>query len=252
MKIENTVAMVTGAASGMGAATALHLANLGAKVALLDLNLEAVQNVAERCGGTAYACDVASADAAVTIMDAIVDELGAPRVLVNCAGIATAERTVGKSGPMPLDSFKRVIDVNLIGSFNMMRLAAAKMFALEREADERGVIINTASVAGYEGQIGQAAYAASKGGIIALTIQSAREFASQGVRVMTIAPGLIATPMLLGFNQEIQDSLAASVPFPKRFGQPEEYARLAQHIIENQMLNGEVIRLDGAIRLAPR
>ena len=254
MQIAGITAMVTGAGSGMGKATARFLAQEGASVALLDLNVDAAHEVASEIGGEAFACDVADATGAEQAVANAVDSMGMPRLLVNCAGIATGQRTVGRDGPMPLEDFKRVIDINLVGTFNMIRLAAARMFELDAVSDsgERGVIVNTASVAGFEGQIGQAAYSASKGGVIALTLQSAREFASKGIRVMTIAPGLIDTPMLRGMSDEVRESLSSQVPFPKRFGQPEEYARLVGHIIENEMLNGDVIRLDGAIRLQPR
>jgi len=254
MQIAGITAIVTGAGSGMGEATARYLAQQGATVALLDLNVDAAHEVASEIGGEAFACDVADAISAEQAVESVVSSLGSPRLLVNCAGIATGQRTVGRDGPIPLEDFKRVIDINLVGTFNMIRLAAAGMFELDSVSDsgERGVIVNTASVAGFEGQIGQAAYSASKGGVIALTIQSAREFASKGIRVMTIAPGLIDTPMLRGMSDEVRESLSSQVPFPKRFGQPEEYASLVGHIIQNEMLNGDVIRLDGAIRLQPR
>ncbi len=255
MNVQGHAAIVTGAGSGMGEATARMLAAAGAKVAVLDLNERALRAVAEDIGALAIGCDVASAASAEAAVARAREAHGAARVLVNCAGVAPAQRIVARDGSaMPLADFERVIGVNLVGSFNLLRLVAAGLRELEAldATGERGVIVNTASVAGYEGQIGQAAYSASKGGIIALTIQCAREFASMGVRVMTIAPGLIGTPMLLGMPQEVQDSLAASVPFPKRFGEPQEYAALVRHICENQMLNGEVIRLDGAIRMAPR
>ncbi len=254
MNIEGQSVIVTGAASGMGAATAQYLTKAGARVALLDLNSDQVEEKAAELGAVGVGCDVSDSDSASAAVAAVVSANGPPRVLVNCAGIATGERIVGRDGPMPLENFSRVINVNLIGTFNMIRLVANEMFAQEpmEPGGERGVIVNTASVAAYEGQIGQAAYAASKGGVVALTIQAAREFASKGVRVMTIAPGLIATPMLMGMPQEVQDSLAASVPFPQRLGDPVEYARLVEHICQNEMLNGDVIRLDGAIRLAPR
>jgi len=239
----------------MGEATARMLSAAGAKLALLDTNEATVNAVADQIGALAIACDVADAASAEAAVARASEAHGAARLLVNCAGIAPAGRIVARDGtPMPLQEFERVIKVNLIGSFNLLRLVAAGLRDCEvlDDTGERGVIINTASVAGYEGQIGQAAYSASKGGLIALTIQCAREFSSMGVRVMTIAPGLIGTPMLLDMPQEVQDSLAASVPFPKRFGEPGEFAALVRHICENQMLNGEVIRLDGAIRLAPR
>jgi len=239
----------------MGEATARMLREAGARLALLDMNEAAVNEVAGRLGALAIACDVADAASAEAAVAQAREAHGAARLLVNCAGIAPAARVVAKDGSaMPLEHFEGVIKVNLIGSFNLLRLVAAGLRDCEvlDDSGERGVIVNTASVAGYEGQIGQAAYSASKGGLIALTLQCAREFASMGVRVMTVAPGLIGTPMLLGMPQEVQDSLAASVPFPKRFGRPEEFAALVRHICENQLLNGEVIRLDGAIRMAPR
>ncbi|MBB3264869.1 NAD(P)-dependent dehydrogenase (short-subunit alcohol dehydrogenase family) [Azospirillum sp. OGB3] len=253
MQINGQAAIVTGGASGMGAETARHLAKLGAKVTVLDMNEAAVKQVAAEIGGLGLLCDVSSAESAEKAVAEARAAHGPARIAVNCAGVAPAKRIVGRDGPMALDDFRKVIEVNLIGTFNMLRLAAADMGTLDPlESGERGVIINTASVAAYEGQIGQAAYASSKGGIVALTICAARDLARSGVRVMTIAPGLIGTPMLLNMPQEVQDSLAATVPFPKRFGQPSEYARLVQHILENEMLNGEVIRLDGAIRMAPQ
>lgn len=253
MQINGQAAIVTGGASGMGAETARHLAKLGAKVTVLDMNEPAVKQVAKEIGGLGLLCDVSSAESAEKAVAEARAAHGPARIAVNCAGVAPAKRIVGRDGPMALDDFRKVIEVNLIGTFNMLRLAAADMGTLDPlESGERGVIVNTASVAAYEGQIGQAAYASSKGGIVALTICAARDLARSGVRVMTIAPGLIGTPMLLNMPQEVQDSLAATVPFPKRFGQPSEYARLVQHILENEMLNGEVIRLDGAIRMAPQ
>ena len=253
MQINGQAAIVTGGASGMGAETARHLAKLGAKVTVLDMNEAAVKQVAEEIGGLGLLCDVSIAESAEKAVAEARAAHGPARIAVNCAGIAPAKRIVGRDGPMPLDDFRKVIEINLIGSFNILRLAAADMGKLDPlESGERGVIVNTASVAAYEGQIGQAAYASSKGGIVALTICAARDLARSGVRVMTIAPGLIGTPMLLNMPQEVQDSLAATVPFPKRFGQPSEYARLVQHILENEMLNGDVIRLDGAIRMAPQ
>lgn len=253
MNIAQQAAIVTGGASGLGAETARQLARAGAKVAVLDLHFSLAQEVAAEIGGLAIACDVADAQAAEAAIAQARDVHGAARVLVNCAGVATAGRIVGRNGPMALDAFARVITVNLIGSFNLMRLVAADMSTLDPLADgERGVIISTASVAAYEGQIGQAAYAASKGGIVALTLPAARELAQFGIRVNAIAPGLFLTPLLQGLPQAAQESLAASIPFPKRLGQPQEYARLVLHIIENSMLNGEVIRLDGALRMAAR
>jgi len=253
MLIKGHAAIVTGGGSGLGAATARALAGAGAKVALLDINDKAADAVAAEIGGLAVRCNVADAASAEAAVGKARAAHGAARILINCAGIGPAARIVGRDGPMALDAFRQVIEINLIGSFNLMRLAAADMIGLEPLADgERGVIISTASVAAYEGQIGQAAYSASKGGIVALTMPAAREFARAGIRVNTIAPGLFATPLLLGMPQPVQDSLAASVPFPSRFGAPEEYAKLALHIIDNAMLNGETIRLDGALRMAPK
>jgi NAD(P)-dependent dehydrogenase (short-subunit alcohol dehydrogenase family) len=251
MQIKGTVAIVTGGASGMGAATARFLAANGAKVALLDVNESQLMALAKEIDGIAIVCDVTRSDSAEAAFEQIEAKLGRPGILVNCAGICPAQRVVGKESAMPLEAFSRVIEVNLIGSFNILRLAAAAMSvgAVVNESGERGVIINTASVAAYEGQIGQAAYSASKGGIVAMTLPIARELARFGIRVMTIAPGLVQTPMLAGMPQEVQDSLAAQVPFPKRLARPEEFAQLVGHIINNEMLNGEVIRLDGAIRL---
>jgi NAD(P)-dependent dehydrogenase (short-subunit alcohol dehydrogenase family) len=253
MNITGLSAIVTGGGSGMGAATARHLATLGAMVTVLDVNKDAVEQTAREIGGLGLVCDVTDGESAERAFEQARAAHGPARIAINCAGIAPAQRIVGRDGAMSLDSFRKVIEVNLIGSFNILRLAAADMAKLDLlESGERGVIVNTASVAAYEGQIGQAAYAASKGGIVALTICAARDLARSAVRVMTIAPGLIGTPMLLGMPQEVQDSLAATVPFPKRFGRPDEYARLVQHILENEMLNGDVIRLDGAIRMAPQ
>ena len=253
MRIEGQAAIVTGGASGLGLATAELLAAAGARVALLDLDAARVAEAAGRLRGKGIACDVADAASAEQAVATARNAHGPARILVNCAGIAPPARIVGRSGPMPLADFARVIEVNLIGSFNLLRLAAADMAALEPDADgERGVIVNTASVAAFDGQIGQAAYAASKGGIVALTLPAARELARHGVRVMTIAPGIFETPMLRGLPETVQQALAASVPFPKRLGRPEEYAALVRHILDNPMLNGEVIRLDGAIRMAPQ
>jgi NAD(P)-dependent dehydrogenase (short-subunit alcohol dehydrogenase family) len=253
MEVKSHTALVTGGGSGLGAATARALAKAGAIVAVLDINAENARKVAAEIGGLAITCDVSDAASAGAAIREAKAAQGAARILVNCAGIGTAGRIVGRDGPMPLASFKRVIDVNLIGSFNLMRLAASGMQELAPLEDgERGVIISTASVAAYEGQIGQAAYAASKGGIIALTLPAAREFARFGVRVNTIAPGLFLTPLMDTLPPDIQHSLGASVPFPARLGKPEEYARLVLDIIANPMLNGETIRLDGALRLPPR
>jgi NAD(P)-dependent dehydrogenase (short-subunit alcohol dehydrogenase family) len=253
MQVNGQAAIVTGGASGLGAATAAALARAGCKVALVDINGEAATKAAEPLGGIGIACDVADPNSAEAAFATACAAHGVARVLINCAGIGTAGRIVGRDGPIKLSAFERVIRVNLIGTFNMLRLAAAEMSGLEALDDgERGVIVNTASVAGYEGQVGQAAYAASKAGVIGLTIQAARELARAGIRVMTIAPGLIHTPMFSGLPEEVQASLASSVPFPPRLGHPDEYAALAMHIIDNRFLNGETIRLDGALRMAPR
>jgi NAD(P)-dependent dehydrogenase (short-subunit alcohol dehydrogenase family) len=253
MDIKGHTAIITGGASGLGAATAEVLAAAGAKVALLDINVPAAEVLAKKLGGIAVQCDVTSDTSAEAALAKVREQYGAGRVLVNCAGIGPPKRIVGKDGPMPLADYRRVIEINLIGTFNLMRLAAADMCKLEPLADgERGVIVSTASVAAFEGQIGQAAYASSKGGIAALTMPASRELAQFGIRVMTIAPGIFLTPLLSSLPQETQDSLGASVPFPKRLGQPSEYAELVSFIVQNRYLNGEVIRLDGALRMAPR
>lgn len=254
MNVSGYAAIVTGGASGMGAETARALAVAGAKVTIMDTQKDGLQEIAEQIGCLAVPCDVSSSDSAESAVAQAKNAHGAARVLVNCAGVAPAKRIVGRDGPMPLDDFKRVIDINLVGSFNLMRLVAADLYAEDAVDDdgERGVIVNTASVAAYEGQIGQAAYSASKGGIVALTLQAARDLAGKGVRVVTIAPGFIATPMLLDMPEEVQQSLAQQAPFPKRFGHPQEYSKLVLHIIDNQMINGEVIRLDGAARMQAR
>jgi len=253
MQIDGKAAIVTGGASGLGLATAKMLVRQGATVALLDVDKERVGAAAGQVGAIGLVCDVTDGAGAEHALAEAREAHGPARILVNCAGIAPARRIVGKSGPMPLGDFEAVIRVNLIGTFNLLRLAAADMAGLEPdEAGQRGVIVNTASVAAFEGQIGQAAYAASKGGVAALTLPAAREFARLGVRVVAIAPGLFETPMLRGLPEAVQQSLAASVPFPPRLGRPEEYAALVRHIIENPMLNGEVIRLDGALRMAPQ
>jgi len=260
MDIKGHAAVVTGGASGLGAATASELARAGASVTVLDVNLDGARAVAEKIGGEALSCDVTHAEQAAAALaqardkhGAARDKHGAARILINCAGIGPAKRIVGRDGPMPLADFERVININLIGTFNVMRLVAADMQSLSPLADgERGVIIMTASVAAFEGQIGQAAYSASKGGVAALTLPAAREFAQFGIRVNAIAPGIFHTPMLMALPQEAQQSLAAAVPFPKLLGRPDQFAALARHIIENAYINGEVIRLDGALRLAPR
>ena len=253
MDVRGQAALVTGGGSGLGGATALALAEAGAKVAVLDVSEAGAREIAGKIGGIAIKCDVTDPDGAAAAIKQAREKHGAPRVLVNCAGIGTAKRILGRDGPMPLEEFDRVIRVNLIGSFNMMRLAAAEMAsAAPLEDGERGVIVSTASVAAYDGQIGQAAYAASKGGVVSLTLPAARELAQSGIRVNAIAPGIFLTPMLMGLPEEVRQSLAASVPFPKVLGDPSQYAALVLHIVENRYLNGEVIRLDGALRMAPK
>ncbi|MBJ9976570.1 SDR family NAD(P)-dependent oxidoreductase [Pseudomonas sp. S75] len=255
MNLSNKSFLVTGAASGLGAATAQMLVEAGARVLLVDLNAQAVQARAQALGENARhaVADISDEGAAATAVQAALDAFGGLHGLINCAGIVGAEKILGRQGPHALANFAKVVQVNLVGSFNMLRLAAAAMAEGPADAQgERGVIINTASVAAYDGQIGQAAYAASKGAIASMTLPAARELARFGIRVMTIAPGIFETPMMAGMSAEVRDSLAAGVPFPPRLGRPEEYAALVRHIIENSMLNGEVIRLDGALRMAAR
>jgi NAD(P)-dependent dehydrogenase (short-subunit alcohol dehydrogenase family) len=253
MQLKGQAAIVTGGASGLGAATARRLAKEGAKVAVCDINAKLAETVAAEIGGVAVTCDVADAAAAEAAIAAAAKAHGQARVLVNCAGIGIAKRVIGREGPMSLSEFDRVIKVNLIGSFNMLRLATADMAKLEPlSTGERGVVISTASIAAYDGQIGQAAYSASKGGIVAMTLPIARELAQFGIRVLAIAPGLFLTPLLAGLPQEAQDSLAAAIPFPHRLGHADEFASLVQHMIDNAYLNGEVVRLDASLRMAPR
>lgn len=252
MDVNGHTALVTGAASGLGAATARALAAAGARVACIDLNLAGAEAVASAIGGKAFAGDVADAPSLERAVAESRAAMGAARIAVSCAGIAPPKRIVGKDGPQDLAVFAQTINVNLVGTFNLMRLAAHAMQGLDPLATgERGVIVTTASVAAFEGQIGQAAYAASKGGVAALTLPAAREFAKWGIRVMAIAPGVFKTPMVAALKEEVQESLAAGVPFPPRLGAPEEYAQLVMAICANVMLNGEVIRLDGALRMAP-
>ena len=253
MDIKGHTAVVTGGASGLGAACAVMLAQAGAKVTCMDVNVAGARGVAKEIGGYAVSCDVTDAEQSAAALADARSQHGPARILINCAGVGPAKRIVGRDGPMPLGDFERVIEINLIGTFNLMRLAAADMQGLSTLAEgERGVIITVASIAAFEGQIGQAAYSASKGGIAALTMPAAREFAQFGIRVMCIAPGIFHTPMLMALPEEAQKSLAASVPFPKALGRPDQFAFLARHVIENTYLNGEVIRLDGALRMAPR
>ena len=253
MNIQGIPAIVTGGASGLGEGTARYLAEHGAKVAILDLQYDKALKVAEDIGGIAINCDVTSSKSVETAITQAREAHGHCGIAVNCAGIGSPARILGRDGPMSLDFFNKVIQVNLVGSFNVLRLAAADM--QEREANEdgeRGVIISTASVAAFEGQIGQAAYSASKGGIVSMTLPAARELAKFGIRVLAIAPGLFLTPMMQSFSQEVQDSLAATLPFPSRLGKPEEFGRLVRDIVENPILNGEVIRIDSAVRLTAR
>lgn len=252
MRVAEHTFVITGGASGLGAATAEHLVAQGAAVVLLDINQTAVEAQAQRLGRNALglACDICDVEQVQQALAAALKQFGALHGLINCAGIVGAQRILGRQGPHDLDDFARVLNINVIGSFNMLRLAAQVLASNEPNTQgERGVIINTASIAAYDGQLGQAAYAASKGAIVSLTLPAARELAALGIRVMTIAPGIFETPMMAGMTEDLRASLSAAVPFPARLGKPEEYAALAQHIIENSMLNGEVIRLDGALRM---
>ena len=255
MEIKNSTFIVTGGSSGLGAATVEMIVAAGGNAIIADVNKAQGEALAARLGKqTRYVeCDVTREDHGKAAVDAAIKGFGGLNGLVNCAGIAIGEKTVGKEGPHSLEKFAKVININLIGSFNMIRLAADAMSKQQpNAAGERGVIVNTASVAAFDGQIGQAAYAASKGGIVGMTLPIARDLSRSGIRVMTIAPGIFETPMLLGMPQEVQDALGKMVPFPSRLGKPHEYAQLVRHIAENEMLNGEVIRLDGAIRMQPK
>jgi NAD(P)-dependent dehydrogenase (short-subunit alcohol dehydrogenase family) len=253
MIFENIAAIVTGGASGLGAATARKLAANGAKVTLFDMNAEQGEALAAEIGGAFIKVNVTEDAAVADAVAAAEARHGTARILVNCAGIGTAAKTVGRDGaPFALETFRRVIEINLIGTFNVLSKFAARLIPAERIGEERGVIINTASVAAFEGQVGQAAYSASKGGVVGMTLPIARDLAQHGIRVMTIAPGIFWTPMLGGLPQDVQDSLGRQVPFPSRLGQPAEYAQLVESIVANPMLNGETIRLDGAIRMAPK
>ena len=253
MNPSGQVAVVTGGGSGLGEATARALAARGAKVAIFDVGMARAEKVAADIGGIAVKCDVSSGEGGEAAMAEVLAKLGAPRILINCAGIGIAMKTTGKEGAHPLALYRKVSEVNLVGSFNMIRLMAVLAEKLEPlDGGERGVIVNTASVAAYDGQIGQAAYSSSKGGIVGMTLPVARDLSRAGIRVCTIAPGIFKTPMLAGLPEEAQRSLGQQVPFPSRLGEPSEYGALACHIVENQMLNGETIRLDGAIRMAPK
>jgi len=254
MRIEEQVAIVTGGGSGLGEAVARELARLGAKVAVLDVNVANAQRVAADIGGVGLAADITDTASMNAALDAAEAALGSARIVMNIAGIGTAKRVVGKDGlPAPLEDFERVIRVNLIGTYNVVRLTAARIARLEPLADgERGVMLMTASVAAFDGQVGQEAYAASKGGLVSMTLPLARDLAQHGIRVCTVAPGLFETPLMKQLPEAVQQSLAASIPFPPRLGRPDEFAALAAHIVSNVHLNGETIRLDGALRMAPR
>lgn len=253
MFLENAVAVITGGASGLGAATAQLLVEKRMKVVIVDIDSEKLKIQAESIGAVGYQVDVTNAVSAEAFFNRLETELGLPKVLVNCAGIATPAKIMGKNGLMPLDFFQKLININLVGSFNMLRLAAEKMSKSNPDEDgQRGVIISTASIAAYEGQIGQSAYAASKAGIVGMTLPAAREFSSVGIRVNAIAPGVFHTPLVEALPQEAQISLAANIPNPKRLGKPQEFAKLVWHIIENQYINGETIRIDGSLRMQPK
>ena len=258
MNIQGQSAIVTGGGSGLGEAVARALAEAGAKVAVLDVNTAGAQRVAADIGGIACTCDVTNSESVTAALDAATAAHGVPRIVMNIAGIGSAKRIIGKDGsPAPLEDFERVVRINLIGTYNVARLAAARIATTEPLVDafhsgERGVMVNTASVAAFDGQVGQEAYSASKGGVVGMTLPLARDLAQWGVRVCTIAPGIFATPLLKQLPEPVQQSLAASIPFPKRLGEPSEFASMALEIVRNGHLNGEVIRLDGALRMAPR
>ena len=253
MKIENMAALVTGGASGLGGATARALADQGARVAILDVNEEAGREHAQAIGGQFFRTDVSDDDSVTQAIAGAAAAHGVARILVNCAGVAPAIKTVGRENqPHPLDAFRKTITINLLGTFNVISKFAAQLAAFETDEEERGVSVNTASVAAFDGQIGQAAYSASKGGVVGMTLPIARDLAQHRIRVVTIAPGIFLTPMLMGLPQPAQDSLGKQIPHPSRLGRPEEYAQMVRAIVENPMLNGETIRLDGAIRMAPR
>lgn len=253
MNLKDKIVVITGGASGLGAATAAALISEGAKVALLDIQEDILSDTASRLGATPFICDITDDNSVSDTFSKVHDTLGTPSICINCAGIAPAQKIISKKGMISLDHFRKAIEINLIGTLNCIRHTANYAVNLEPNPDgERGVIINTASIAAFEGQIGQAAYSASKGGVHAMTLPIARELASHGIRVVTIAPGLMETPMLAGLPEEVQESLSKQPPFPKRFGKPNEYARLAKDIIENPMINGTTIRLDAAMRMQPK
>lgn len=253
MNLKDTVALVSGGGSGLGEQTARALAEKGVKVGVADLNLESARRVAEEIGGYAFKCDVRDSKEISETLQQLQQKLGTAQIIVNCAGIGTAKRILGRDQVHPLENFTQVVDVNLVGSFNLLRLGAEHMAQVEPgEDNERGVIIMTASIAAYEGQVGQIAYAASKGGIVSMTLPAARELSQFGIRVLTLAPGLFKTPLMEELPEEVQQSLGESIPFPKRLGKPDEFASLVVHCAENTFINGEVIRIDGGLRLAPR
>lgn len=253
MDIKGRCAIVTGGASGLGEATARMLAERGAQVAVFDVNFEHAQKVANEIGGLAFEIDVLNEEQVVLALERVQEKLSLPRILINCAGVGPAERIIGREGPQALETFERVVKINLIGTFNMMRLFAAKLSAIRPDEDNaRGVIVNVASIAAEDGQVGQAAYASSKGGVKSLTLPAAREFARYGIRVNAIAPGIFLTPLLQNLPIEAQQSLGDAIPYPSRLGRPEEFADLVCFLVSNQYINGEFIRLDGAIRLQPR
>lgn len=250
MEIQHAAVIITGGASGMGAATARLLSHYGAKVTILDTKTQLAEKIADEINGLSFFCDVTQPESVEHALQQSREKHGPARICINCAGLVYAKKIIGKQGAHSLDQFRRIIEVNLIGTFNVMRLVALEMSTLTPvDTGERGVIINTTSIAAFEGQIGQCAYSASKGGIVALTLPAARELAEQSIRVMGIAPGLVDTPMFSQLNKAAKEALTVTVPFPKRLGKPEEYANLVQHIIQNPMLNGTIIRLDGALRL---
>ena len=253
MQVEGNVAIITGGASGLGAGTARELATAGGQIAIWDIQEDKGLEIAKEVGGVFFHCDVTSEDSVIAAMEKTKESIGAGRILVNCAGTGVAIKTSSRGEAHPLEQFQRIININLIGTFNCIRLASTAMIELEpMDHGERGVVINTASVAAYDGQIGQAAYSASKGGIVGMTLPIARDLADKGIRVCTIAPGIFETPLLGTLPDDVRQSLANAVPFPQKLGQPSEYAQLARQIVENVMLNAETIRLDGAIRMAPR
>jgi len=254
MELKNTVVIITGGASGLGASTAEYLASQGAKIGVLDLNKEAVEQVAKEINGIGLVCDVTNEESVKNALDQVKQKFGTPRVCLNCAGILGGERIVGREGPMKVEHFRKVVEIDLVGTFIVMELALAEMMKLDpvQGTDERGVVINVASIAAYEGQIGQVAYSASKAGVMGMTLPVAREMGQFGIRVISIAPGVFETPMMQKAPEKIREGLLSNAIFPKRFGQPKEFAKLVAHIIDNPMLNGDTLPLDGAMRMPPR